>query len=110
ASIPRSNWSGGNIGAHGGYAWGKLDDAFTPLKGQASLKPDGGYGGFQGGYNWLFATNAVLGIEIDSSFGDLKDNGIYSVSLQEATGKVDKLGTARLRLGYLVMPDTLLYV
>ena len=109
AAAPRSSWSGSYMGVHGGYGWGKLDETFSPL-GTASLKPDGWYGGFQGGYNWLFAPQSLLGIEVDSSFGDLKDSGVFSLTPFQASGKIEDLGTARLRLGYLVTPDTLLYV
>ena len=109
AAAPRSSWSGSYMGVHGGYGWGKLDETFSPL-GTTSLKPDGWYGGFQGGYNWLFAPQSLLGIEVDSCFGDLKDSGVFSLTPFQASGKIEDLGTARLRLGYLVTPDTLLYV
>lgn len=108
AVAPRSIWNGSYIGVHGGYGRGKLDETFSPV-GTASLKPDGWYGGFQGGYNWLFAPQLLLGIEVDSSFGDLKDSTAFSLSPFQANGKIEDLGTARLRLGYLVTPDTLLY-
>jgi opacity protein-like surface antigen len=108
AVAPRSIWNGSYIGVHGGYGRGKLDETFSPI-GTASLKPDGWYGGFQGGYNWLFAPQLLLGIEVDSSFGDLMDSTAFSLSPFQANGKIEDLGTARLRLGYLVTPDTLLY-
>ena len=113
AIAPRSSWSGSYIGLHGGYGWGKLDETYTPVGGTVSLKPDGWYGGFQGGYNWLFAPQSLLGVEVDSSFGNLKDSGAFPLippPLGQVNGKIEDLGTARLRLGYLVTPDTLLYV
>lgn len=108
AAAPRSSWSGSYIGLHGGYGWSTLDkfDGFVPLT--AILHPEGAYGGFQAGYNWLYAPNALLGIEIDSSFGDLKQTA--SGGGVTATGKIEDLGTARLRLGHLMTPDTLVYV
>jgi outer membrane immunogenic protein len=109
AAAPRSSWSGSYIGLHGGYGWGKMDETLVPAAGTASLKPDGWYGGFQGGYNWLFAPNSLLGLEVDSSFGNLKDSSPFTLIPVAATGKIENLGTARLRLGYLVTPDTLLY-
>ena len=108
AVAPRSNWAGSYLGLHGGYGWGTIHEVYSPI-GTASFKPDGGYGGFQGGYNWLFAPNALLGVEVDSSFGDLKDNSSFTAG-NAGTAKIDDLGTARLRLGYLMTPDTLLYV
>lgn len=110
AAPPRSNWAGSYLGLHGGYGSGKMHEVYTPAPlGTASFKPDGGYGGFQGGYNWLFAPNALLGVEVDSSFGEMKDDSVFSGGTA-ATAKIDDLGTARLRLGYLMTPDTLLYV
>lgn len=111
AAAPRSNWNGSYLGLHGGYGWGDLDTVRTAVggAGNASLKPDGGYGGFQGGYNWLYAPNALLGVEIDSSFGDLKDRALMAGTANVLNSKIEDLGTARLRLGYLMTPDTLLY-
>lgn len=111
AAAPRSSWSGSYLGLHGGYGWGDLDTVRTAVggAGSASLKPDGGYGGFQGGYNWLYAPNALIGIEIDSSFGDLKDRAPMTGAGNILESKIEDLGTARLRLGYLMTPDTLLY-
>lgn len=109
AAAPRSNWAGSYLGLHGGYGWGTVHEVYSPAKGTATFKPDGGYGGFQGGYNWLFAPNALLGVEVDTSFGDLKDSAVFSGGAA-GTAKIDDLGTARLRLGYLMTPDTLLYV
>lgn len=111
AVAPRSSWSGSYLGLHGGYGWGDLDTVRVGLgaEGNASLKPDGGYGGFQGGYNWLYAPNALIGIEIDSSFGDLKDRAPMTGAGNILESKIEDLGTARLRLGYLMTPDTLLY-
>ncbi|SRR5581483_5543457 len=55
AAAPRSSWSGSYIGLHGGYGWGKMDETLVPAAGTASLKPDGWYGGLQGGYRTEFA-------------------------------------------------------
>jgi outer membrane immunogenic protein len=106
----KSSWSGSYLGLHGGYGWSKFDESIVAFGlTNISSEPDGGYGGFQSGYNWLFGPNALFGVEVDSSFGDLKDstspNGINTVH-----AKIEDLGTARLRLGYLATPDTLLYV
>lgn len=111
AAAPRSSWNGGYLGVHGGYGWSELDTVRTGAAGagNASLKPDGGYGGMQGGYNWLFAPNALIGIEVDSSYGELKDSGPMAGAVGTLNSKIEDLGTARLRLGYLMTPDTLLY-
>jgi outer membrane immunogenic protein len=107
-AAPRSGWNGSYIGLHGGYAWSDLKDLRSSV-GTAATKPDGGYGGFQGGYNWLFSPQYLLGFEIDTSFGSLKDSAQFSGIGVVGTSKIDDLGTARLRLGYLLTPETLVY-
>jgi len=105
AAAPQSSWHGSYIGLHGGYGWGDYDRNATGTT--YSLKPDGWFGGIQGGYNWVYAPNMLFGFEIDSAWGDLKGNGNGSNGAP-ATAKVDDLGTARFRLGYIA-GDTLFY-
>jgi outer membrane immunogenic protein len=108
AAASRFGWNGSYLGVHGGYGSSKLYEALYLI--EATPKPDGWYGGFQGGYNWQCAPQAVFGFEIDSSFGDLKGNAVSVPALATTiNAKIDSLGTARLRLGYLMTPDTLLY-
>jgi outer membrane immunogenic protein len=123
ATMPRSDWNGSYLGVHGGYGWSKagydLADNFpgTPIVAHGSADPDGGFGGFQGGYNWVFAPQWLAGAEVDSSFGDLNGGGFFNatnggvpfVTHSPVTAKIEDLGTARLRLGYLVTPDVLVY-
>jgi outer membrane immunogenic protein len=99
AVSPASRWTGPYIGLHGGYGSGTFK---TSAVVSTNLDPDGGFGGFQTGYNWQFAPNWVLGAETDTSWGSLKDSaGATQV-------KIDELGTARGRLGY-AMSNVLLY-
>lgn len=87
------NWSGGYVGLHGAYASGEQSVHYTLT---VPFEPKGVLGGVQSGINWQLASNVVLGIETDISFGkiDGKDSdGCCAV-------KIDKLGTARLRAGY----------
>jgi outer membrane immunogenic protein len=106
-AAPTSQWNGGYLGVHAGYGWSTLDKHDTSLPLTANLNPSGGFGGFGGGYNWVYAPNSLIGIETDSSWGTLKQT--RSGGGITATNKVEDLGTARLRLGYLMNPDTLLY-
>jgi outer membrane immunogenic protein len=110
AVAPRSTWAGGYLGLHGGYGWGDFDTfngAFAPVD-IAHLKPDGGFGGFQSGANWMVSPNWLFGLETDASYGSLKDSGQSSVP-NPVSVKVDALGTLRARFGY-VAGDTLVYV
>jgi outer membrane immunogenic protein len=107
AAAPVSYWDGGYFGAHGGYAWADyhLTDSANDTW---NLKPKGGYGGIESGYNWLLNPAWLLGVEIDSSWGDLKENGAGAGGTA-GTVKLDNLGTARLRTGY-VANNALFYV
>src|SRR5262249_36560773 len=96
AAAPQSSWHGSYIGLHGGYGWAGYDRFASGNT--YSLKPDGWFGGIQGGYNWVYAPNMLFGFEIDSAWGDLKKSQSTPIP---ANTKIDDLGTARFRLGYI---------
>jgi outer membrane immunogenic protein len=82
----------------------------------AGEHPNGFVGGFQAGANWQ-DRSFVGGFEIDLSGTDLKSSASATdiaiaagtpLSVTKAV-KLDLLGSARARLGYLVSPDVLLY-
>lgn len=98
------SWTGGYIGGHGGYGWGKnrdVNNASAP-----NLKIKGGFGGLQAGYNWQFDNNVVLGAEADISFGSISkswegknyNNAVHS--RYYGKDKIGTQGTLRARLGY----------
>jgi outer membrane immunogenic protein len=115
AVAPRAGWNGSYIGVHGGYGWADyhaVDGRFIPAQ-TGNLNPKGGFGGFQGGANWQFAPNWLLGIETDASFGDLKDNGlttpgVVALGPLAISTKLQGLGTARARFG-CVADNVLVY-
>jgi outer membrane immunogenic protein len=112
APAPRAaapfSWDGVYVGAHVGYGWG--DFTFNESNGFGSSKthPSGWLGGGQIGYNYQFAPNWVLGGEIDFSWADIHDSGSFSAAAATANGKIDFLGTARTRIGYVIQ-RTMLY-
>jgi outer membrane immunogenic protein len=71
---PVYDWSGFYVGAHAGYAFGKLD-TFTPAT-AARSRPDGNgmFGGIQAGYNHQI-NQFVVGVEADGSMGGIDGNG-----------------------------------
>jgi outer membrane immunogenic protein len=87
------NWSGAYIGAHGAYASGEQTMVYTFT---VPFSPKGAVGGVQSGYNWQLASNVVLGIESDISFGKIDGDFLAGC----CTVKIDRLGTVRLRAGY----------
>ncbi|MEP6707536.1 MAG: hypothetical protein ABJC05_08455 [Pyrinomonadaceae bacterium] len=70
------NWTGGYVGAHAGWGWGRADTTFTPLPNATqfidmkpttlSPNPSGFLGGAQAGYNWQTG-RFVIGAEADLS-------------------------------------------
>ncbi len=97
------NWTGGYVGVHGGFATGEQSMSYQA--GTVLFDPSsGGFGGVQGGYNFQFASNVVLGIESDVSFANL--NGNFMEGCCRVT--VERFGTARLRAGY-AFGNVLLY-
>jgi outer membrane immunogenic protein len=118
-------WAGFYVGLHAGYAWGnsdpymvannargQLDDLF-PLP---NVRPDGGLGGAQLGYNWQMG-KLVAGGEIDISGLNVKDEATMSpVWGKTPNGQgifsttYDWMGTARLRMGVVPTPALLVYM
>ncbi|SDO06540.1 outer membrane protein [Afipia sp. GAS231] len=119
-----SSWAGFYLGVHGGYGW-KQDEfsqseAFLLTRPQSinGIRSQGAVYGGQAGYNWQFG-RAVTGLEIDFSATGIKgSNGITetnpfgggtfttAIALGE---RVQYLGTARARLGWLPTDNVLLY-
>lgn len=101
------NWTGGYIGVHAGYGWGKTNDVNNA--GSPEKKMKGGLGGIQAGYNYQFDNNVVLGAEADLSFGSIKKNWVEATdgtdtfaynSSYYTQDKIGTHGTVRARLGY----------
>jgi opacity protein-like surface antigen len=126
ATLPWT-WSGFYLGAHAGYGW--ASDPFNnrtltfnngllaPFASGAPLfgvDSRGFVGGFQAGANWQSGA-FVGGLEIDLSGADIKGSTSNAVTaagtLSQASqsDKFDRLGSARVRMGYLVTPSLLLY-
>jgi len=133
-----SDWNGFYVFGFGGYSWGKIkpddfdvDDIFGSGH---NPKPKGGVFGFGGGYNYQYGS-WVGGVELDYAFSSEKDNQSFSISecpergttlkraLRSAdihchdyesisiglNSKIDALGSARIRAGYLFTPNLLAY-
>ena len=109
------SWSGFYLGAHGGYGWGH--DPFNnavagvPLSG---IDSRGFLAGFQAGGNWQ-SGSVVGGLEIDLSGTDINGStsnatsGAGTTTVASQTDKIERLGSARARLGYLATPSVLIY-
>jgi outer membrane immunogenic protein len=95
------NWTGFYVGGHIGGAFG----------GDNSLQGSGGQfmGGVQGGFDYQFAGNWVIGAEAQYSWMNNSNNGVlFPGSGTLVSSNTDQLGSVTGRLGYAFGP-TLLY-
>jgi outer membrane immunogenic protein len=93
------NWTGFYIGGH-------LGGAFA---GNNSLEGSGGrfMGGVQGGFDYQFATNWVVGAEAQYSWLSNNNNGVLFPGSTLVTTTNNQLGSATGRLGYTWGPALL---
>jgi outer membrane immunogenic protein len=106
--VPAYDWSGWYVGVNGGYGEatnlvvGHLDD--NPQ----GIKPTGGFGGGQVGYNWQFS-NFVLGVEADIQGSGIKKTVTDVNFLDTFSSKLNWFGTVRGRFGVALAPSLLAY-
>jgi len=126
---PPPAWTGFYVGLNAGYAWGNSDPTLigsanvpplflgAAIGSLPDLSPHGFIGGGQAGYNWQTG-QWVFGAEVDFSGLGAKADAAVSPFFAGKGGRntfawssrYDWLFTARLRGGYLVTPNWLLYV
>jgi outer membrane immunogenic protein len=118
ASAAASSWAGFYLGAHAGYGWGENNIEqlvnLTPLVNTTGIDLKGGVYGGHAGYNWQL-DRAVAGFELD--FSGTGTDGSTQVSFatppltnsNSFTDKVEYLGSARARLGWLPLDNVMLY-
>ena len=130
-----SDWSGLYAGIHGGFGSGTFDypmkyseELYCPSVDTSCDRPNdpsisdydfgaditssGFFGGVQGGWNWVH-DSMVLGIEGDIARSDINGELEFYSDTANTTisghSTVDWIGTARVRGGFLAMPELLLY-
>jgi len=112
APVPVFSWTGFYIGGHVGKGWtdssvtenGLTPPAFGGLVFTPGVVTDmnssGVMYGFQGGYNWQFANNFVVGIEGDLSFSSIGRDFTPFGAFATYSSEFNRLGTIRGRIGY----------
>lgn len=111
------SWTGGYVGLHAGYAWGREDDNLSEniIDETAEVTADrfdvdGFIGGAHAGYNWQ-SGSIVYGIEGDIDYADINGGSDFDFD-PATTGRLsldsDWQGSLRARLGY-AMDTWLLY-
>lgn len=102
------SWTGGYVGLHAGYAWGRENDnqsdPFIIIDGAADrFDVDGFVGGLHAGYNWQSGM-WVFGVEGDIDYSDV--NGSSGFGYDGIDGRLgldsDWQGSLRLRAGYAI--------
>jgi outer membrane immunogenic protein len=93
------SWTGFYIGGHAGGAFA----------GDSSLEGSGGrfMGGVQGGFDYQFATNWVVGAEAQYSWLSSKNNGVLFPAGTLVTTNNNQLGSVTGRFGYTWGPALL---
>jgi outer membrane immunogenic protein len=102
-------WTGGYVGLHAGYAWGRENDNLSEFEPPASelvadeFDVDGFLGGIHAGYNWQ-SGSFVYGVEGDLDYADIEGGADFDfggdpghLSLES-----DWQASLRLRAGYAV--------
>jgi outer membrane immunogenic protein len=101
APTPIYNWTGFYIGGNIGGAFGG-NNSLTGSSGQFM-------GGIQGGYDYQFATNWVLGLEVQYDWMTNNNSGVVFPGNALVSSGSDQLGSVTGRFGYSFGP-ALLYV
>jgi outer membrane immunogenic protein len=115
-----SNWTGFYVGGNAGYSWMNGTDKISgPLIGDGIIPasvpvaPHGFIGGGQLGYNWQISPRWVVGVEADMSWTDMEKTSAVAGSdltrIMTAHEKLDWLGTARARVGFIPADHILVY-
>src|SRR5712692_2655279 len=100
------DWNGLYFGGHVGYGRGRADTTVSnPAPAGASNSFGGLFGGVQAGYNHLWSSRVLLGIEADVSFPNyLSADDVVAARTTTATDvahKIDYMATLRGRFGYV---------
>ena len=114
APAPIFTWTGFYVGAHVGAGFGSssINDYYrlallTGISGPQSVSPNGGFGGFNVGYNYQIGS-WVLGLDGQFDFGGFTGSGSASYPLGPDVWTLHRsvhantLGTIGARLGYAI--------
>jgi outer membrane immunogenic protein len=119
APTPPFTWSGFYAGINLGYGWNE-DDRDINFRnnlgvrfGTDGVRPEGGFGGGQIGYNWQSGP-WVLGVETDIQGADINtgaNNRFFDLTDRLNIHRdIDWFGTVRGRVGYAVDSHALIYM
>ncbi len=99
-TAPIPNWSGWYAGVNGGYGWADNTQFGLVVANPQGVKPQGGFGGGQIGYNWQISPNWIFGVETDLQGSGIEQTVTSQPFGDQYTTKLDWFGTFRGRVGY----------
>lgn len=125
--VVRSMWSGFHVGLNAGVGGGTTNYPIAAtigpvaIDGKGKMDASGRMIGAQIGYDWVFSSRILVGLEADIAWTDVEDRfaldgsaTVNGVPIGSAGGnigtKLDYLGTVRGRLGYVVTDPWLVYL
>jgi len=108
APPPSLSWSGPYVGVDLGYMWGSTSVNDTGVVTETGAPTDGIIGGVLAGYNWQIDDVWVAGIEADVSLANVHGTGVAAAAPPNSYD-LNWAANLRGRIGYLIIPDTLLY-
>jgi outer membrane immunogenic protein len=100
------DWAGPYVGADVGYMFGNTRVVDTGVLVEPGADTSGVMGGLLAGFNWQDGA-WVYGTEVDASLADVHGHGAIVEPLRYA---LHWAANGRVRLGYTVAPETLLFV
>ena len=125
-AVALSTWTGAYIGLSGGWGWGNQNDWTIPNTGEGPIplggsNRRGGLFGGQAGVNKQIGS-WVLGAQVDGYWADIKGSvrnltggldgrcwGGFSDQTADCVTRITAMGNVTGRIGFLPLPDTLLY-
>jgi outer membrane immunogenic protein len=105
----QKNWTGWYVGAGGGYSWGDVTLGTVANPNASNLNPSGGFFVVQGGYDYQFANNVVLGARVIVPVLSVRDETFSPIAGSLISGKAKSAVMLAGRLGY-AMGNYLPYV
>lgn len=98
-------WTGGYVGLHAGWAWGRENDNLSEFVEEPpaadEFDVDGFIGGIHAGYNWQ-SGSFVYGVEGDFDYADIDGDADFGGGAGNLSLESDWQGSLRLRAGYAV--------
>lgn len=93
-------WTGFYLGAGAGYSWGQVETGAVANPDAAALRPKGAFAVLQGGYDYQFSNNVVLGVRLTVpilGMSDSRFSPVAGTNIETRARSAVLLGT---RLGY----------